>query len=264
MSEHVVVVGGGMVAHRFVRGPARPGHRVGLPRSTSSGRSPGPPYDRVALTAFFSGRDPEDLALGTPGLWRGPGVDACAPPRGGRRPGRRGRSPPPTADRPGYDAPGARHRLLDVACHRCRARDLPGHFVYRTVDDVAELRDWVQRRAAELGRPVRGAVVGGGLLGLEAAGALRRSGVDTTVVEFAPRLMALQVDDGGGQALRRIIEGMGVDVRLRSASESIDADADGRVAALRLADQEDALPVDVVVFATGARPRDELAGRPAC
>ena len=73
--------------------------------------------------------------------------------------------------------------------------------------------------------------------------------------------MALQVDDGGGQALRRIIEGMGVDVRLGTASESIDADADGRVggAAARRT-RTTPLPVDVVVFATGVRPRDELAG----
>ncbi len=137
--------------------------------------------------------------------------------------------------------------------------DLAGVFVYRTVDDVVALREWVRRREAELGRPVRGAVVGGGLLGLEAAGALVGLGTDCTVVEFAPRLMALQVDEGGGEALRRTIEGMGVDVRLGAASESIDADADGRVAGLRLAGETDAVPVDVVVFATGVRPRDELA-----
>ena len=116
-------------------------------------------------------------------------------------------------------------------------------------------------REVELGRPVRGAVIGGGLLGLEAAGALVGLGASCTVVEYAPRLMALQVDEGGGEALRRIIEGMGVDVRLGTASESIEADGDGRVAALRLAgdDAADAVPVDVVVFATGVRPRDELA-----
>ncbi len=86
--------------------------------------------------------------------------------------------------------------------------DLPGAFVYRTVDDVTELRAWATTR--NLKRPVRGAVVGGGLLGLEAAGALTAMGVETTVVEFAPRLMPIQVDEGGGEGLRRLIEKLGV------------------------------------------------------
>jgi nitrite reductase (NADH) large subunit len=138
--------------------------------------------------------------------------------------------------------------------------DLAGVFVYRTVDDVVALRDWVQRRELELGRAVRGAVVGGGLLGARGRRCAGRSRCrhDRRGVRAAP--------DGAAGGRRRWPgaaqdhQRMGVDVRLRSASESIDADADGRVAGLRLADQDDALPVDVVVFATGVRPRDELAG----
>jgi nitrite reductase (NADH) large subunit len=258
MSEHVVVVGGGMVAHRFVEA-LRARDTGSAFHVTVLGEEARAPYDRVGLSAFFSGSAPEQLALGSPELWDDPVVTLRT---GARAVGvdRAARSVT-TADgeRVGYD-----HLVLATGSYAwvppVPGADLAGVFVYRTVDDVVALRDWVQRRAAELGRPVRGAVVGGGLLGLEAAGALVGLGAATTVVEFAPRLMALQVDDGGGQTLRRIIEGMGVDVRLRSASESIDADADGRVAGLRLADQDDALPVDVVVFATGVRPRDELAG----
>ena len=217
------------------------------------------PYDRVGLSAFFSGSTPEDLALGDPGLWADPqvslrtGARAVAVDRDARS--------VTTADggSVGYD-----HLVLATGSYAwvppVPGADLAGVFVYRTVDDVVALRDWVRLREAELGRPVRGAVIGGGLLGLEAAGALVGLGAACTVVEFAPRLMALQVDEGGGQALRRIIEGMGVDVRVGTASESIDADADGRVAGLRLAGEPDAVPVDVVVFATGVRPRDELAG----
>ena len=78
--------------------------------------------------------------------------------------------------------------------------------MYRTVDDVAELRAWVLDRGEKLGRQVRGVVIGGGLLGLEAAGALTALGADTTVVEFADWLMPLQVDRAGGEALRRLIE----------------------------------------------------------
>ena len=96
--------------------------------------------------------------------------------------------------------------------------DLPGAFVYRTIEDVQTLETWVQKLASERRSGVRGVVVGGGLLGLEAAGALHGLGVATTVVEFADRLMQLQVDEGGGAALRRIVEGMGVEVRTSTAS----------------------------------------------
>ena len=100
-------------------------------------------------------------------------------------------------------------------------------------------------------------MVGGGLLGLEAAGALRALEVDSTVVEFAPRLMPLQVDEGGGEALRRLIEGLGVTVRTGTATSKIGG-RHGRVARMEFADGP-ALDVDVVVFAVGVRPRDELA-----
>ncbi len=136
--------------------------------------------------------------------------------------------------------------------------DLPGCFVYRTVDDVAELRAWVLDREAVLGRKVKGAVVGGGLLGLEAAGALTALGADTTVVEFADWLMPLQVDQAGGGALRRIIEQLGVTVRTSTATSKLRAGRDGKVARMQFADG-DKIPADVVVFATGVRPRDELA-----
>ncbi len=136
--------------------------------------------------------------------------------------------------------------------------DLPGCFVYRTVDDVAELRAWVLEREAVLGRKVKGAVVGGGLLGLEAAGALTALGADTTVVEFADWLMPLQVDQAGGGALRRIIEQLGVSVRTSTATSKLRAGRDGKIARMQFADG-DKIPADVVVFATGVRPRDELA-----
>ncbi|HET6167673.1 MAG TPA: nitrite reductase large subunit NirB, partial [Marmoricola sp.] len=74
----------------------------------------------------------------------------------------------------------------------------------------------------------------------------------------ADRLMPLQVDEGGGAALRRIIEGLGVDVRTSTATASLHAGDDGRVRAMEFADGG-RVDADVVVFATGVRPRDELA-----
>ena len=121
--------------------------------------------------------------------------------------------------------------------------DATGVFVYRTIDDVVALSDWVGS-----GRPSSGDRPGVSSWVAACSGwrpRARSSGSrpHCTVVEFAPRLMALQVDEGGGHALRRIIEGMGVDVRVGAGSESITVDAAGRVVGLRVAGDEQDLPV---------------------
>lgn len=270
--RHVVVVGGGMVAHRFVEAfvartdelrPEQPWHVTVL------AEEPWAPYDRVHLTSYFDGRDPAALSLGDPGLWersdvtlrRGETVaciDRLQRTVTTQRAGGRGRTY-------AYDdlvlATGSSPFVPPVD-----GRDLPGCFVYRTLDDVAELRQYVESLRGTGSGPdgrVVGAVVGGGLLGLEAAGALRALDVDSHVVEFAPRLMPLQVDEGGGEALRRIIEGLGVTVHTSTATERLVPSRGrrrtGSVAHMQFADGAGRLDVDVVVFAAGVRPRDELA-----
>jgi len=253
--KQLVVVGGGMVARRLVDA-VRSRDEAGAWAITVLSEEPRAPYDRVALTSYFTGRDPEDLALGSQDLWDDPlvtlrrGVAATALDRGTRTVS--------TSDGRtlAYDAlvlaTGSYAAVPPVPGH-----DLRGAFVYRTIDDVADLRAYVEHIGKERGRRLRGAVVGGGLLGLEAAGALTALGVDTTVVEFAPRLMPLQVDQGGGEALRRLIEALGVNVRTGTATSRVVGEQ-GRVARMDFADGP-GLDVDVVVFAVGVRPRDELA-----
>src|SRR5581483_9450838 len=130
-------------------------------------------------------------------------------------------------------------------------RDADGCFVYRTIDDLEAIADFAAGCRT-------GAVIGGGLLGLEAANALRSLGLETHVVELAPRLMPVQVDDGGGVALRRRIEELGVVVHTGAETDAIVVGDRGQVTSLRFADG-DAIDVDVVVFSAGIRPRDELA-----
>lgn len=254
--RELVIVGGGMAAHRLVEA-IRDRDPQGTWRVTLLAEEPRAPYDRVALTSYLSSFDAESLSLGGPELWRDPLVrlhrgtrvsqvnrhDRCVETDDGRQ--------------FHYDAlvlaTGSAPFVPPVPGH-----DLPGTFVYRTLDDVAALRGWVQEQSAVLDRPLRGAVVGGGLLGLEAAGALQALGVGTTVVEFAPRMMAQQVDEGGGEALRRLIGALGIQVRTATATTALRAGPTGRVA--RMSFQEGPrLDVDVVVFAAGIRPRDELA-----
>ncbi|QGN56827.1 nitrite reductase large subunit NirB [Nostocoides sp. HKS02] len=253
--HQLVVIGGGMVARRLIDA-LRARDDEGRWAVTLLCEEPRAPYDRVALTSYFTGRDPEDLALGGQELWDDPlvtlrrGVAATAVDRESRTVTTAdGRSLP-------YDslvlATGSYAAVPPVP-----GKDLRGAFVYRTIDDVAELRAYVEGLRGTRTGPIRGAVVGGGLLGLEAAGALRALDVDATVVEFAPRLMPLQVDEGGGEALKRLIGGLGVTVRTGTATAKIVGER-GRVAGMEFTEGAP-LDVDVVIFAVGVRPRDELA-----
>src|SRR5918999_1480259 len=91
---------------------------------------------------------------------------------------------------------------------------LPGVFVYRTIDDL-------QRIIAYAAQSKRCAVIGGGLLGLEAAKAAYDLGLETHIVEFAPRLMPRQIDDAGSTTLVKKIESLGVRVHLSKSTKAI-------------------------------------------
>ena len=130
-------------------------------------------------------------------------------------------------------------------------RDLAGCFVYRTIEDLEAIRD-----AAATSRV--GAVIGGGLLGLEAANALVQLGLETHVVEMAPRLMPVQLDEAAGGTLVRHIEQLGVTVHTGAATSAVCDSGSGAVGGLELADGE-VIPADLVVFSAGIRPRDQLA-----
>ena len=124
-----------------------------------------------------------------------------------------------------------------------------GRFVYRTIEDLEAIKQYA-------GGARRGVVIGGGLLGLEAAQALQTLGLETSVVEFAPRLMPVQVDAGGGEALRRLVEGIGVRVLTGASTQDISEVEDG----LRLTFADGSvLDTDMVVFSAGIRPADALA-----
>src|SRR4051795_2274680 len=181
------VVGGGMVAHRLVEA-LRDRDADGTWAIDLHCEEAHPPYDRVALTSYFSGSRPADLLLGDGGFGADPlvtvhlGSRVTALDTAARTITVDGRDEP-------YDAvvlaTGSSAFVPPVS-----GADLPGAFVYRTLEDVRALEAWVQGGVSRLASlapqpPMRGVVVGGGLLGLEAAGALHGMGVHTTVVEFA-------------------------------------------------------------------------------
>ncbi|WP_221584172.1 nitrite reductase large subunit NirB [Microbacterium sp. G2-8] len=251
---HVVVVGAGMAAHRFVESVVS--RDTGPLRITVIGDERRLPYDRVGLTSFFAGAAPDDLVLD-----RAPFDD----PRVTLLPGDpvtsidRRRRTVHTASRTeiAYDA-----LVLATGSYAARpavdGAELPGCFVYRTIDDLEGLSAFVARRRAELGRELIGRVVGGGLLGLEAAGALQGLDVACTVVHSGTHLMSAQIDRAGGEVLGRLISQRGIGVRTESRTTRLDPDRTGQVAGLEFRDgsYESA---DVVIFTVGVRPHDALA-----
>ncbi|MBF5031524.1 MULTISPECIES: nitrite reductase large subunit NirB [unclassified Micromonospora] len=242
--SRLVVVGNGMVGQRFVEA-LRARDTDGRWRVTVLAEERRPAYDRVRLSAVFDGVDAGDLNLHTPDA----GVDLrLGEPATGVDRARRVVTT--AAGEYPYDA-----LVLATGSYAfvppVDGTDLPGVFVYRTLDDLAAIREHARGRRS-------GAVIGGGLLGLEAANALRLLGLTTSVVEFAPRLMPVQVDEAGGAMLRRYVEELGVTPYLGVATTALRPGPDGSVAALDLADGR-AVDAELVVVAAGIRPRDELA-----
>jgi nitrite reductase (NADH) large subunit len=247
--KRLVIIGNGMVGHRVIELMLDGGHQQEW-NITVFCEEPRAAYDRVHLTSAFAGTSEAELALAAPGRYDEGGVELLIGDRAAAI-DRAARTVTSAAGRVvAYDqlilATGSAPFVPPIP-----GRDAAGCFVYRTLDDVAAIRDWA-------GGARRAAVIGGGLLGLEAADALRRMELEVHVVELAPRLMALQLDEVGGALLRSQVEGLGLHVHTGKSTAAIAVGSDGRVAGVRFADG-DALDVDMVVFSAGIRPRDELA-----
>ncbi|WP_342659519.1 Nitrite reductase NAD(P)H [Rhodococcus ruber] len=248
--KSVVVVGHGMVGHRFVEA-LRTRDENDLWSVTILCEEPLPAYDRVGLSSYVGSWDSKELALAG-NEYEGDdlvdlriGTRAAAIDRAGRT---------VTTDAGeviGYDA-----LVLATGSYPfvppIPGKDLAGCFVYRTLDDLDGIRAGAQQAAPG----AVGVVVGGGLLGLEAANALRMLGLTPHVVEFAPRLMPLQVDEGGGALLARLVTDLGLTVHTGVGTAGITDGPDG----LRV-ELSDGSVIDaaLLVFSAGVRPRDELA-----
>ncbi|MDD0811593.1 nitrite reductase large subunit NirB [Curvibacter sp. RS43] len=243
----IVVVGHGMVGHKFLESLAETG--LAQAQITVLGEEVRPAYDRVHLSEFFAGKTAEDLSLVEPGFFERTGYTLRLASRA------------VAIDRSAHTVTTAAGEVLPydklvlATGSNPFVPAVPGHdradcFVYRTIEDLEAM-------TACGARAKTGVVVGGGLLGLECAKALRDLGLQTHVVEFAPRLMAVQVDEGGGRVLRQKIEDLGLQVHTQKNTLEI---VDGTEARHRMVFADgSALEADMIVFSAGIRPRDELA-----
>ena len=248
MGIKLAIIGNGMVGHRLIEElveKAQPGQFD----ITVFCAEPRLAYDRVHLSAYFSHHTAEELSLVREGYYQKHNIQVLLGERAimiNREEklihAHTGRLVP-------YDklilATGSRPWIPPII-----GADGADCFVYRTIEDLNGIEACARHSQ-------RGAVIGGGLLGLEAAGALKNLGIETHVIEFAPVLMAEQLDQAGGNLLRRKIESLGVQVHTGKDTRQIVHHVP-RGKTLHFADGGQ-LDVDFVVFSTGIRPQDTLA-----
>ena len=250
--KNIVVVGHGMVGHRFVQ-EMRARDLAGTHNVVVLCEEPVPAYDRVGLSSYVGAWDPAAMALAGNDYGDDDLVDLrlgeaatvidCAARE----------VTTSTGERISYEA-----LVLATGSYPfvppVEGADNARAFVYRTLADLDAIR--VAAEAAGPGAP--GVVVGGGLLGLEAANALRLLGMTPHIVEFAPRLMPLQVDEGGGAVLANLVTELGLSVHTGVSTTAIADGADSGMLAVTLSDGT-VLDAALVVFSAGVRPQDALA-----
>lgn len=247
MKERLVVVGNGMSSLRFLERLSR--HAPDRFDVTVVGAEASPAYNRILLSSLLAQELDEDATRFHDLPWyvqqqihlitgvRVTGIDLAARTVSGER---------------GMVLPFDR-LVLATGSTPIRlpkpGMDLPGVVTFRDLDDVAMMREAAKPDAHAV-------VIGGGLLGLEAAYGLARLGVDTTLVHIMDRLMERQLDARAARLLKGAMEEKGVKVLLRADTAAVEGD--GRAEALRLTDGR-VLPADLVVAAVGVRPQAELA-----
>ncbi len=242
----IIVVGNGMVSYKFCEKLVA---RSSDFKIIVFGEEPRHAYDRVHLSEYFSGKSADDLSLSTADwyaehdilLHLGDPVQEINP-----------------AAKTVHSLTGLTLKydyLVLATGSSAFVPDIPGVekegvFVYRTIEDLELIKAYAQNVKA-------GAVMGGGLLGLEAAKALMDLGItETHVIEFAPRLMPRQIDSAGSAMLQSKLKALGLNIHLNKSTSHI---AGGhKIEALHFND-ESTLAVDMLVISAGIRPRDELA-----
>ena len=244
--QKIVVVGNGMVGHHFVEKLAG---QQGDFEITVLCAEPRLAYDRVHLSEYFAGKTAEQLSMTSPAEYDRLNVQYQT----NAKVVQIDRAYQSVTTEQGgtfeYDT------LVLATGSYPFVPPIPGNdqahcLVYRTIEDLEAIQ--ASARQSNVG-----VVVGGGLLGLEAANALKQAGLQTHVVEFAPQLMGVQVDAGGGRLLKDKIEQLGVTVHTGKATEVIEA---GDQCRYKMCFKDGgSLETDMILFSAGIRPYDNLA-----
>ncbi len=242
----VIVVGNGMVGYKFCEKLVARSANFNI---IVFGEEPRRAYDRVHLSEYFSGKSAEDLSMSAENWYTDNGItlylnDAVQEINPG--------------DRTVHSQHGKTYHydyLVLATGSSAFVPDIPGIenegvFVYRTIEDLELIKTYAANCKV-------GAVMGGGLLGLEAAKAVIDLGIpEAHVIEFAPRLMPRQIDSMGSSMLQSKLKELGLNIHLNKSTQCITGDH--KITGLKFND-ESVLSVDMLVISAGIRPRDELA-----
>ena len=246
--QRLLVIGNGMVGQRFVE-QCLESKLDSIYAITVVGEEPHRAYDRVHLSDYFAGKSAADLSLCEADFFRKNRIVHFADTRAC--------SLDPASRK--VDLSDGRTLVYDKLVLATgsypfvppiEGHEHPRCFVYRTLEDLDAITVAANTSST-------GVVIGGGLLGLEAANALKNLGLKTHVIEFAPGLMAIQLDQAGGDMLRRKIEALDITVHTSTNTKQIQPDGENSLA-LKFADDQ-VLTTDMLIFSAGIRPRDELA-----
>ncbi|MEO1458121.1 MAG: nitrite reductase large subunit NirB [Pseudomonadota bacterium] len=247
MAEKLVVIGAGMASGRvletlFEDAPGR--YDV-----TLFGAEPRGNYNRIMLSPVLSGEKRFEEIVTHDADWYARHGVACRFGEAVTGIDRARRVVRSAGGETPYDklliATGSQPFIIPVPGH-----DLPGVLSYRDLDDVNAMLEAAARPGA------RAVVIGGGLLGLEAAAGLKMQGMDVTVLHLMPHLMERQLDPAAGYLLQNELEGRGIRVRCRANTQAILGEE--RVTGVRLDDGTE-YPADIVVMAVGIRPETRIA-----
>jgi nitrite reductase (NADH) large subunit len=247
--KKIVVVGNGMVGYKFCeKFIAKNGSEKY--QITVFGEEPRPAYDRVHLSSYFTGTTADELYMAPLSWYADNNIELILG------------DPISSIDRENKTVSSLKGLTVNydkLVLATGSAAFVPpikgvekdGVFVYRTIEDLDMTIDYGKKAKV-------GVVIGGGLLGLEAAKAVKDMGLETHVVEFAPRLMPRQLDEVGGEMLKKLIEDLGIQVHLNKSTKEISGD--GKITGLSFADGSE-LKADLLVISAGIKPRDEVAAK---
>lgn len=244
----IVVVGNGMVSYKFcekliAKSLSQPFEIVVFGEETR------PAYDRVHLSEFFAGKSADDLSMAPADWYSSNNITLHLG------------DPVQSIDRINKTVHShlgitvAYDYLVLATGSSAFVPPIPGVeregvFIYRTIEDLELMTGWAKKAK-------KGAVIGGGLLGLEAAKAMIDLGIhDTQVIEFAPRLMPRQIDSAGSKLLQSKLEELGLTIHTSKNTSAITGDES--IKGMTFSDST-SIDVDMLVISAGIKPRDELA-----
>ena len=221
---------------------------------TVFGEEPRPAYDRVHLSEYFENKDAERLQMAPRSWYEENDIELITHTRVTDISRKSKTITTANDDKYSYDylvlATGSSAFVPPI-----KGIEKEGVFVYRTIEDLDDTMNYVAKLKAE-GTKKKAAILGGGLLGLEAAKALVDMGLETAVVEFAPRLMPRQLNADASKSLQTKLEALGIEILLSKATQQLTGDS--FMTGMQFSEDE-TVPFDMLLVSAGIRPRDELA-----